>query len=52
VQEEVTESEHADHMWEKNEMSLKQEHKTLLKSDHLANAEGEGSKTLLEVTET
>jgi hypothetical protein len=39
-------------MWGSNEISLKQDHKTALKSDHLGNAEEEGWMTLPEITET
>jgi hypothetical protein len=39
-------------MWERNEMSLKQDRKTALKSDHLGDAEEEGRMTLPEITET
>jgi hypothetical protein len=48
----LLQSQHADKMWERNEMSLKQDDKTALKSDHLGNEEEEGRRALPEITET
>jgi hypothetical protein len=48
----LLQSEHTDNMWKRNEMSLKQNHKTALKNDHLGKAEEEGRMTLPEIIET